>query len=189
MSSQVPAISDGNDTPENPIQLVLLVCGITTICSVTICLVCGLIGFKVAQQRRTFKCCMCRQRVLCRNLTEHRQMCAKRNEHFLANLPEPFDVRCPLCLKYLKLMPKVSRTFCSFYTTIWHRTLELEFWFPNALQDFGTSFQCDDRDCPFRNGDILNNGHNRISCFACDYDLCDSCVHRRKFVLSKISKR
>jgi hypothetical protein len=46
------------------------------------------------------------------------------------------------------------------------------------------SFQCDDRDCPFR-GDILNNGHNRISCFVCDYDICDSCVHRRIFILSK----
>ena len=38
---------------------------------------------------------------------------------------------------------------------------------------------------PFQGGDILNNGHNRISCFVCDYDICDSCVHRRIYVLSK----
>ena len=57
-----------------------------------------------------------------------------------------------------------------------------------SLQNFGPQFQCDERDCPFRGGEIINNGHNRISCFYCDYDLCDSCVHRRTFILSKCIK-
>ena len=37
------------------------------------------------------------------------------------------------------------------------------------LQNFGNDFQCDDRDCPIQGKTILNNGHNKISCFVCDY--------------------
>merc|ERR1712062_606994 len=120
-----------------------------------VCLVCGCIGFVVTKQRRKIKCPMCRLWTTVKRWQngEHREFCAKRNEYFLKQLPEPFDVRCPACLRYMKLMPK----------------------------NFGPYFQCDEIDCPFRSkgGEILNNGHNRISCFHCDYDLCDSCVHRR----------
>ena len=49
----------------------------------------------------------------------HRSECQKRNLDFLKTLPEPFDVRCPQCLAYLKLMPKV-RLWISL-ATCWHR--------------------------------------------------------------------
>jgi hypothetical protein len=53
----------------------------------------------------------------------------------------------------------------------------------------GKKFGCDDSDCPFRGGMIRNHGYNRFNCFGCDYDLCDSCVHRKLFVLTKVVKR
>ena len=34
-------------SPENPIEFVISVISITAICSVTLCVICGLIGFKV----------------------------------------------------------------------------------------------------------------------------------------------
>jgi hypothetical protein len=40
--------------------------------------------------------------------TSHRAECQKKNLDFLKTLPEPFDIRCPHCLAYLKLMPKVG---------------------------------------------------------------------------------
>lgn len=152
--------SNNQQPPENPLKLTLTIVIISTVCSVSLCLICGLAGLKVAQMKRKIKCPMCRLWVHIKHWTDgsHRQFCSSRNSSFLKNLPEPFDIRCPNCLKYLKLMPK----------------------------DFGPHFSCDERDCPFGSKcNIYNNGHNRISCFACDYDLCDSCVHRRIYVLSK----
>jgi len=35
--------------------------------------------------------------------------CQKKNMDLLKNLPEPFDIRCPHCLAYLKLTPKVKK--------------------------------------------------------------------------------
>lgn len=59
----------------------------------------------------------------------------------------------------------------------------------NSKQNRGKRFHCDDSDCPHRTGatGILNNGFNRLSCFACNYDLCDSCAHRRTAVLAKLT--
>ena len=57
------------------------------------------------------------------------------------------------------------------------------------LQWCGKRFKCDDGDCPFRGGMIQNHGYNRFSCFSCDFDLCDSCVHRKLFVLTKVVQR
>eukprot|EP00095_Tigriopus_kingsejongensis_P011148 maker-scaffold534_size144770-snap-gene-0.35 protein:Tk11148 transcript:maker-scaffold534_size144770-snap-gene-0.35-mRNA-1 annotation:"uncharacterized protein conserved in bacteria" len=51
----------------------------------------------------------------------------------------------------------------------------------------GRMFTCDDSDCAFR-GEIKNTGYNRLNCFNCDYDLCDSCAHRRMFILTKYLK-
>ena len=53
----------------------------------------------------------------------------------------------------------------------------------------GKKFRCDDSDCPFSSsgGSIANNGFNRLSCFRCDYDMCDSCAHRRTYVLAKFT--
>ena len=59
------------------------------------------------------------------------------------------------------------------------------FFFSSFLKDRGKSFHCDDSDCPFKGGDIQNNGYNRLNCFSCDYDMCDSCAHRRMFILTK----
>jgi hypothetical protein len=157
-------MSDSNNNhqhhPENPLKFTLIIIISSTVCSVTLCLLCGLAGLKVAQMKRKIKCPLCRLWIHIKYWTDgsHRQLCAIKNSQFLKNLSEPFDIRCPSCLCYLKLMP----------------------------QDFGPQFTCDDMDCPFGNKtNIYNNGHNRISCFLCDYDLCDSCVHRRIYVLSK----
>ncbi|TRY80466.1 hypothetical protein TCAL_10488 [Tigriopus californicus] len=89
----------------------------------------------------------------------HREICSRRHQEFLSSLPTPFDVRCPTCLAYLKLLPKEN----------------------------GRSFRCDDSDCAFK-GEIANTGYNRLNCFSCDYDLCDSCAHRRMFILTKYLK-
>ena len=98
-----------NGSPESPVKLVLSVIAITAICSVSLCIICGLIGFKVAQFRKKIKCPMCKMWIFAKYWYngDHRDICAKRNEYFINKLPEPFDVRCPTCLKYLKLMPKV----------------------------------------------------------------------------------
>ena len=66
--------------------------------------------FQVAQKKRKIKCPMCRLWIASKiwHNGKHREMCAKKNEYFIRQLPEPFDIRCPTCLKYLKLMPKVS---------------------------------------------------------------------------------
>ena len=68
------------------------------------------ITFQVAQRKRKIKCPMCRLWIASKTWHngKHREMCAKKNEYFIRQLPEPFDIRCPTCLKYLKLMPKVS---------------------------------------------------------------------------------
>ena len=42
---------------------------------------------------------------------KHREICSKKNEHFIRQLPAPFDIRCPTCLKYLNLMPKVCKIY------------------------------------------------------------------------------
>lgn len=136
---------------------------VSSLVCVLVCCICGLLSFHFTNMgRRNVKCHLCRLPVDGADWQNggHRKGCSIRNEHFLKNLPEPFDIRCPTCLKYLKLMPK----------------------------NCGRTFTCDERDCPFP-GEIHNNGHNRLSCYTCDYDLCDSCVHRRLFVLTKFVKR
>ena len=37
-----------------------------------------------------------------------RQSCSRAHRQLLSRLPSPFDVRCPKCMAYLKLMPKVN---------------------------------------------------------------------------------
>lgn len=71
--------------PENPLNYFLTIIGITTICSVTICLICGFMGLKVAQMRRKIKCPMCKLWVESKHWHngKHREFCAKRNENFL----------------------------------------------------------------------------------------------------------
>ena len=48
-----------------------------------------------------------------------REVCAKRNEFYLKQLPEPFDIRCPTCLRYLKLMPRVSNSYFLHWNFDW----------------------------------------------------------------------
>ena len=86
--------------------------------------------------------------------------------------------RCPLCLTYLRLMPKVIPKHLRGRETNW----SLKY----SVQNRGKRFLCDDSDCPVATG-ILNNGFNRLSCFACNYDLCDSCAHRRTTVLARFT--
>ena len=171
--------------PENPIHFTILIGTCTVILSVTLCTLCGLIAFCVAKSRKTIVCPLCKYSVLKRDWNSgiHREVCAKRNEFYLKQLPEPFDIRCPTCLRYLKLMPEVSSK--------WGKMSAKCIIFVNhfSFQNFGKDFECDDRDCPIQGNRILNNGHNRISCFVCDYDICDSCVHRRIYVLSKVIKK
>ena len=99
-----------NAESKDPIDFILWVTLITSAFSFSVCLVCGCLGFAVAKQRRKIKCPMCRLWTTVKRWQngEHREFCAKRNEYFLKQLPEPFDVRCPACLRYMKLMPKVS---------------------------------------------------------------------------------
>ena len=96
--------------PENPIHFTILIGTCTVILSVTLCTLCGLIAFCVAKSRKTIVCPLCKYSVLKRDWNSgiHREVCAKRNEFYLKQLPEPFDIRCPTCLRYLKLMPEVS---------------------------------------------------------------------------------
>ena len=96
--------------PENPIHFTILIGTCTVILSVTLCTLCGLIAFCVAKSRKTIVCPLCKYSVLKRDWNNgiHREVCAKRNEYYLRQLPEPFDIRCPTCLRYLKLMPEVS---------------------------------------------------------------------------------
>ena len=95
--------------PENPIHFTILIGTCTVILSVTLCTLCGLIAFCVAKSRKTIVCSLCKYSVLKRDWNSgiHREVCAKRNEFYLKQLPEPFDIRCPTCLRYLKLMPEV----------------------------------------------------------------------------------
>jgi hypothetical protein len=95
---------------QDPLNVILLAIIVAALLSVGICSICGFIGYKVAKKRLQIKCQMCRLWIWTKhwNNGEHRGECAKRNEQFLKQLPEPFDIRCPTCLTYLKLMPKVS---------------------------------------------------------------------------------
>ena len=123
----------------------------------------------------------------------HRKECAQNNQEFLKSLPEPFDVRCPTCFSYLKLLPKVRYAFHSHksYTMI----LQLCYFGiqnqmivkSNSFQECGKTFKCDDLSCAFtkettstcfsrtkfKPQSIRNNGMNRLSCFSCDHDICD----------------
>ena len=95
---------------QNPLDFISWVILLTFTFCFSVCLICGCIGYKVAKHRRKVKCPMCRLWTTFKRWQngEHREFCAKRNEYFLKQLPEPFDVRCPTCLRYMKLMPKVS---------------------------------------------------------------------------------
>ena len=65
-------------------------------------------GRKLCRHFRRIQCHVCLERVDRKVWeTSHRAECQKRNLDFLKTLPEPFDIRCPHCLAYLKLMPKV----------------------------------------------------------------------------------
>ena len=79
----------------------------------SVCTICGLIGFFVAKSRKTVICPLCKYSVLTRDMKNgvHRNICAKRNDFYLKQLPEPFDIRCPTCLRYLKLMPVVNTIY------------------------------------------------------------------------------
>ena len=75
---------------------------------------------------KTIECHICSERVRVHDWRKpassrsggHRKECAESNKEFLKALPEPFDVRCPTCFSYLKLLPKVidttSSILCSF---------------------------------------------------------------------------
>ena len=64
---------------------------------------------------KTIECHICSERVRIHDWNKsttsrnegHRKECAQNNIEFLKSLPEPFDVRCPTCFSYLKLLPKV----------------------------------------------------------------------------------
>ena len=64
---------------------------------------------------KTIECHICSERVRVTDWRKsttsrsggHRKECAQNNQEFLKSLPEPFDVRCPTCFSYLKLLPKV----------------------------------------------------------------------------------
>ena len=64
---------------------------------------------------KTIECHICSERVRVHDWNKsttsrsggHRKECAQNNTEFLKSLPEPFDVRCPTCFSYLKLLPKV----------------------------------------------------------------------------------
>ena len=62
---------------------------------------------------KTIECHICDDRIRIRDWKNksssngHRKHCSENNKEFLKNLPEPFDVRCPTCFNYLKLLPKV----------------------------------------------------------------------------------
>ena len=96
----------------DPLNFILWVVVITVSLSVCLCSICGFFGFKAARRhhRKKVKCSMCKLWVSYKDwhYGDHRQLCCKRNEFFWKNLPEPFDIRCPTCLQYLKLLPKVS---------------------------------------------------------------------------------
>ena len=69
---------------------------------------------------KTIECHICSERVRVNDWRKsttsrgggHRKECAQNNQEFLRSLPEPFDVRCPTCFSYLKLLPKVSYAIC-----------------------------------------------------------------------------
>ncbi len=67
------------------------------------------VGRKLARRCQRVQCHVCLDMVDKRHWqTTHRPDCQKKNLEFLKSLPEPFDIRCPQCLAYLKLMPKVN---------------------------------------------------------------------------------
>ena len=63
---------------------------------------------------KTIECHICDERIRIRDWKTksssngHRKHCSENNKEFLKSLPEPFDVRCPTCFNYLKLLPKVK---------------------------------------------------------------------------------
>ena len=63
---------------------------------------------------KTIECHICDERIRIRDWKNksssngHRKHCSENNKEFLKSLPEPFDVRCPTCFNYLKLLPKVN---------------------------------------------------------------------------------
>ena len=66
-------------------------------------------GRKLSRHFRRIQCHVCLEKVDKKVWeTSHRAECQKQNTDFLKTLPEPFDIRCPHCLAYLKLMPKVA---------------------------------------------------------------------------------
>ncbi len=132
-----------------PILIALLVFTVGLSVAGVFVLIARLYTLKLGQVR----CHICHRKVSKSSWDDcsHREACAKRHENFLAALPVPFDIRCPTCLAYLKQLPK----------------------------DRGRRFRCDDSDCAYRDGKIRNNGYNRLNCFKCDYDVCDSCATRR----------
>ena len=95
---------------QNLMLIVLVLVG--AILLILILVISVFVGTKLVRRCRRIQCHVCLERVDKRHWeTTHRSDCQKKNLEFLKSLPEPFDIRCPNCLAYLKLMPKVKFIF------------------------------------------------------------------------------
>ena len=76
-------------------------------------------------------------------------------------MPEMYDnLRCPTCLKMLKLWRKEEET---------GRRRKTNY----------MTFNCSSSTCPQgANASINNEGFNMFMCFPCDYTLCLTCAHQ-----------
>ena len=101
--STVNSLSSSN----NSLMLVVLAL-VGTILFILVLFIGIFFGQKLFRHCRRIQCHVCLEKVDKRSWeSNHRPECQKKNFELLKNLPEPFDIRCPHCLAYLKLMPKV----------------------------------------------------------------------------------
>ena len=102
----------------NSLMLVVLAL-VGTILFILILFIGIFFGRKLIRHCRRIKCHVCLEKVDKRSWeSNHRPECQKKNFELLRNLPEPFDIRCPHCLAYLKLMPKVNKTGLNLIKTV-----------------------------------------------------------------------
>lgn len=105
-------VSDTNGSNSNETLMLAILVVVGTILAILILVIAAFFCRKVVKQCLRIQCHVCLDYVDRRVWDDsHREECQQANSDFLKSLPEPFDIRCPKCLAYLKLMPKVRNLF------------------------------------------------------------------------------
>ncbi len=99
--------NSGTNSSETLMLAILIVVG--TILAILVLVIAAFFCRKGIKQCLRIQCHVCLEYVDRRVWDDsHRDECQQANSDFLKSLPEPFDIRCPKCLAFLKLMPKVN---------------------------------------------------------------------------------